>query len=392
VPKPRGSDPRGLTLLVARPQSSFESADLAAQAAPLEQWLRWEEQANLRGFRVSTSAIEVGLVRVPRDDVVVRIAAPVPPALLRRFVRDDHVLWPQHPLNRDASVAFFDSPAAEFWRARFTSSRTLVIAGAGPLCSLKLPTDHPHPDFVQPEKTRLRQEVSDALRFARRIERIDRHLGRDPGLVLVREVLGAVVPEAESGFLVRDLAPLADGSRWLPGLSLPFCGPALASRMGVAFEELWAVAYAEAVGRAKAKLLARYGLEYDTPNPQNILVQLDAALRPTGTIALRDLGDTDQIVDDGRRFARARLRRELRPETRNSFWAFDEADECGVPTEIIERWCRRHDRAYVDELARTFATPRRFESVEEATQWLRSDAGETALTHRFGPRRDRQVA
>ncbi len=358
------------------PAAPIPSAELELEleARPLEQWLRWEERANLLGFRVSTRPVDVTVARIPRKDVCVELATPVPLAIVERFVRAGHVLWPRHPLNRDRGVAFFDAPARETWRARFTSSRTLVIgdAVAGAPFSLKLPTDHPHPDFLQPEKARLRQEVEDALGFARRVARLDRRLGRDPALVIVRDVLGVRVPGTESGFLVRDLGPLVDGSYWLPGLSVPFCGRALARLHGLAFETLWATAYAEAVGRAKAKLLARYGLEYDTPNPQNILVQLDAALRPTGTIALRDLGDAEQIVDDGEDPAvqELRLRRELRPETRNSFWAFDEADECRIERDTLELWCAHHDRAYLDELARAFGTRERFASADEASRWL----------------------
>ena len=42
----------------------------------------------------------------------------------------------------------------------------MVPAAPGePLFSIKLATDHPHPDFHQPEKTRLREEVMDALEW-----------------------------------------------------------------------------------------------------------------------------------------------------------------------------------------------------------------------------------
>jgi hypothetical protein len=234
--------------------------------------------------------------------------------------------------------------------------------------------------------------VADALACARRVARTDRVLGRDPGLVVVREVLGAVARGSESGFLVRDLGPLADGSYWLPGLSVPFRGRAIARVHGARFEEFWARHYADPVGRAKAKLLVRYGLEYDTPNPQNLLVQLDARLLPTGAIALRDLGDTEAIVDDapGGAVGWTRLLRDLRPETRNSFWAFDEAAEDSVSAETLSEWRARHDRAYLDEIARLLDLDAGPSSVGEASDFLRSPRAEPALARLFG--RSRRAA
>ncbi len=380
--------------------SPLSRADSAAGAPAFEQWLRWEERANLRGFRTSTAPVAVSVAEVSRARLTLLVAPDAPPALVGRFLRSERVLWPRHPLNTDASVAFADVPAVETWTARFTSSRTLVFASRPPHFSLKLPTDHPHPDFVQPEKTRLAAEVADALARARRVARTDRALGHDPRLVVVREVLGAVACGSESGFLVRDLSPLADGSYWLPGLSVPFRGRAIARAHGASFEEFWARHYAEPVGRAKAKLLLRYGLEYETPNPQNLLVQLDARLAPTGAIALRDLGDTDPIVDDapGGALGWTRLLRDLRPETHNSFWAFDEAAEDSVLPETLADWRARHDRAYLEEIARQLGLGEAPTTFGEASDFLRSPRAERSLAlvfargsrarRRSGPGRD----
>jgi hypothetical protein len=350
-----------------------------------EQWLRWEERANLRGFRTSTAPVAVSVASVARERVSLLVAPDAPADLVLRFVRGDEVLWPRHPLNADSSVAFADAPVVETWRARFTSSRTLVFpSGAAPF-SLKLPTDHPHPDFAQPEKTRLSSEVEDALARARRVARADRALGPDPGLLALREQVGVVARDTESGYLVRDLGPLADGSYWLPGLSVPFRGRAIARVHGEPFEVFWARHYAEPVGRAKAKLLVRYGLEYETPNPQNLLVQLDARLAPTGVIALRDLGDTEPVVEDapGGAVGWIRLLRDLRPETRNSFWAFDEAAEDSVAADALADWRARHDRAYLGEIARLLDLDPAPAQIADASDFLRSPRAERALASLF---------
>jgi hypothetical protein len=325
---------------------------------PIEQWLLWEEQANLAGFRTSTHPVPIEVAAVPRDKVSVRIATWPPAEILARFFKDDRVLFPRHPLNQDRSVKFSELPAAERWVCRYTSSRTLVVVQPREkaLFSLKLATDRPHPDFHQPEKTKMREEVNDALVWVDLIARIDGMLGADPNLLVVKEVFGVLVPRSETAYLVRDLRAFQDGHHYLPALSIPWVGRQIAQARGERFEAFWGRHYAEAVGRAKARFFVRYGLQYETPNPQNVLVQLDARLRPTGRVVLRDLGDAN-CATDARSCAEwpwTVLRHDLKPETKNSFWAFAEAGERSVDAATLESWYAAHDRAYFDELAQSF--------------------------------------
>jgi hypothetical protein len=329
---------------------------------PFEQWLRWEERANLVGFRMSTEPVDLAVSAIPADRVLVQVAADVPDAFRRRFFRDGCVMFPKHPLNRDARVAFTQVPAAERWPARFTSSRTLAVPtqNSEPAFSVKLPTDRPHPDFEQPEKTQLREEAEDAIRTAALIRRVDAALGQDAGLRIVAEAITVIVPGTEYGFVVRDLRPLQDGNFYLPALSIPWVGRQIAALFGEPFEAFWGRHYAEAIGRAKARLLARYGLQYDTPNPQNVMVQLDRSLRPTGRIVLRDLGDVNSLMGElaeGSNPWGAPIAAPLKPETPNSFWAFDAADGLSIEAKVLEDWYARHDRAYLATLASFFELP-----------------------------------
>jgi len=360
---------------------------------PVEQWLHWEQQANLVGFRRSTKPVDVAVVAVAPGLVELAAASDAPPDVVARFVRGDRILFPKHPLNRDPSVAFYDEPVAESWACRFTSSRTLVVP-AGPgrsLCSLKLATDHPHPDFRQPEKTRLREEADWSMDWTRPVDRIDARLGPDPSLRLVREVVVLLVRGSETACLVRDLRLFQDGHHYLPALSLPWVGRQIAGRHGERFAEFWGRHYAERVGRAKARLLARYGLWYETPNPQNVVVQLDRALQPTGVLVFRDLGDTYCATDafEARDIPWTRLERDLRPETENSFWAFGEAGPCSVAPEVLADWHARHDRAYFAELAAYFPDARPASATppaELAAAWsrsLRGPSGERAIANGF---------
>lgn len=371
-------------------------ATLELLADPVAQWLDWEEQANLIGFRVSTVPVEVELSAIPRDALEVHVLPGASEELVARFVRGDRVLCARHPLNRDPSVAWQTTPVAERWSARFTSSRTLAMygpeSGAG-LFSLKLATDHPHPDFLQPEKTKLRAEAMDAVRWAHRLERIDRLLPPLEGARLVPEVFVVLERGGETGFLVRDLRSFQDGCYSLPALSLPFVGPQLARARGESFVEFGRRHYAIPVGRAKARIFLRYGLWFETPNPQNLLIRFDAALRPLPEILFRDVGDGDCATDvdaaaeTGSDRPWSRLVGELRPETKNSFWAFGEAGEHSIDAATLESWYAAHDDAYYGELAAALPelapAPSTSARLAHWNAALRSPCGEEAIAARF---------
>jgi len=331
-------------------QSFDLDAPLEVAADPVAQWLDWEEQANLIGFRTSTRPVAVEVVAVPRSQVEVYVLPQAPEASLPLFLRGEQVLWARHPLNQDRSVAWFDAPVAERWDARFTSSRTLALPGPESgrrLLSLKLATDHPHPDFCQPEKTALREESLDAIGWTRVFARIDGRLGPLTSPLLVREVLVVLARGSESGFLVRDLALFQDGHHYLPALSLPWVGRQIPRRHGESFETFWERHFAVEVGRAKARLLARYGFWYATPNPQNVLIQLDRTLHPTGRLVFRDLGDGECATDafECQSAPWSRFTGELRPETANSVWAFDACGPHSVEPETLRVWQTQHDLA-----------------------------------------------
>lgn len=366
---------------------------------PVRQWLDWEQQANLIGFRTRTEPVEVEVARVPRAQTEVHVLPGAPREILERFLHEDTVSFPRHPLNRDATVAWFDAPVAERWQARFTSSRTLAMPGAESgeaLFSLKLATDHPHPDFHQPEKTKLREEAIGAVDWVGRIARIDEILGALDDVVLLKEVLVVLQRDGEAGFLVRDLRSFQDGRYVLPALSLPFVGRPIAREGAEVFEAFWARFYAEPVGRAKARLFARYGLWYETPNPQNLLLRLERSGQPTGELVFRDVGDgecaTDAFECDPC-VPWTTLVSDLRPETENSFWAFGEAGEHSVASDTLAGWYARHDDAYYTELATWFPSIAPDPTVAPAARldhWnaaLRSDAGAEAVARAFAERR-----
>ncbi len=384
-------------------KTSEGAESFRVDADPVSQWLDWEEQANLVGFRASTQPVEVSVVWVPRTELEVHILPGAPPEIVDRFIRGDQVCFPRHPLNTDASVAWFDAPESERWTARFTASRTLALPGpesGAPLTSLKLATNYPHPDFHQPEKTKLREEAIGAVDWARGLARMDRLLEPLAEIALVSEVLVVLAAGRESGFMVRDLRFFQDGNYYLPALSLPFVGGPIARAHDADFEAFWGHHFAATVGRLKARLFARYGLWYETPNPQNVLVQLSPQLRPTGTLVFRDVGDGECATDAFTTTKQpwTRLESDLRPETQNSFWAFGEAAEHTVDAETLARWYLQHDDGYFGELADWFpelAPPQDIAPEARLDHWnrsLREARATEAITNGFARRGPRNAA
>ena len=203
----------------------------------------------------------------------------------------------------------------------------------------------------------MREEVNDALVWVDLMARVDGMLGADPHLHVVKEVFGVLVPRSETAFLVRDLRGFQDGHYYLPALSIPWVGRQIARARDERFESFWGRHYAEAVGRAKARFFVRYGLQFETPNPQNVLVQLDARLRPTGTIVharprRRELrhrrAELLRLAVDGP------ATRPQAPRRRTPSGPSPRPGPNSVDGAALEDWYVRHDRAYFAELAQTF--------------------------------------
>lgn len=100
--------------------------------------------------------------------------------------------------------------------------------------------------------------------------------------------------------MIRDVNVLNDGHYYLPGHSIPYVGEQLAKLNGLTIDQFMVDHYAGPVGRAYADMLLNFGLRPEYHNPQNVLIQLDRKLKPTGKIVFRDLSDTNfvkQIID-----------------------------------------------------------------------------------------------
>src|SRR5690606_6398310 len=124
---------------------------------------------------------------------------------------------------------------------------------------------------------------------------------------------------------------------------------------------------------AKAKLLLRYGLQMETPNPQNILIQLDRDLKPTGKIIFRDVSDTffvkavakglgyrDIMIEDMKHEYYPNVA--LKPYWSNSSWRLNKSKNRPIYGFQLEAWGLTHDKAYVHTILSELGLP--LDSIE----------------------------
>jgi hypothetical protein len=277
-------------------------------ADPVAQWLDWEEQANLIGFRATTVPVEVELSSIPRDALEIHVlpgALGGPPRAFRARRSTGPLRAPSAEPGSERRLADDSRSPSAGRRAsppRGPSRCTGPRAASG-LFSLKLATDHPHPDFLQPEKTKLRAEAMDAVRWAQRA-RADRRAAapRSTGARLdPRESSSCSSSGGEAGFLVRDL-------RFIPGrhdtrcppLSLPFVGPQLARARGETLaDSFWPRALCErpsAAGRRGCCCATASGSRRRTRRTCSLRFDMRACGRMPD-IVFRDVGDGDCATD-----------------------------------------------------------------------------------------------
>lgn len=368
-------------------------AVVKVQELPLaiEQLFLWEQTANHARFLMPTIPYPMDVSLVPASRIQTR-TIPGTENLTDFYVNQGLVAWPQHPFNTQERVPFFSLPAQFSYPVYFSASRSLFFWNQNHLLSVKMPTNHPHPNqFEQPTKWDLTKSVIASVERSQAIREFDRNFGESPYLRVLYDVASFADKVSGNGFVVRDLSPLQDGHYYLPGFSIPYVGLDLARRQlpRADLESYWGLHYAEAVGRAKALLLLRYGLQMRTPNSQNWLVQLDRDMIPTGRIFMRDVSDASLVSPIAHELGYGRaVRRDLendlpiheliRPETETTFFLMEDG---GIFTDMQTRWGQLHDRAYVTTITREMQLPAdiQLKTVYDVQAFFSTDRGRAHL-------------
>jgi hypothetical protein len=328
--------------------------------AQLEQYLKWNEQANGVLWRETTDFFKLDAASIDLHNVTVKTAVDLNPAIADSMgLSTGHLLAPKHPYNTDSSVAFFNLPTVSHWPARFMASRSVIIwpEGGTPF-SIKSGTNFPHLSTEEGKKINMKDNIRIGLSRSDLVRRVDLETNPAKYVGTLREVL-AVTDSRGEGYLVRDLTPLLDGHYYLPAFAIPFVGTEIAEKFGESFGQFWGEHYAKALGRAKAEFLLRYKIQFFEANAQNIIVQLDSNLMPTGKIIFQDLGDTNLVTPltktpEWQAAVQEAYLHGVPPKNNlnidwfNSQWQMDQG---GLTLAVSRRWENLHNQSYVDELS-----------------------------------------
>lgn len=329
-----------------------------------EQWLLWQELANKADMVQSTLSVRFETVRVPRADVDIW-SADVPAAheIAIQFVTDEWVRWPQHPFNKSSEVPFFNyTRDGTPLDVRLLASRSVAPIDNTSI-TVKMGTDHPHgvEREIQPIKARTDADIRLAIARTAHFAQVDRLLPADPILFPILDVFALIDKRSRNGVLFRNVSHLHDGNYHLPALSIPYVGRQIALANGAEFVTFWREHYAVALGRAKARLLLRYGLQMVTPNPQNISIQLDSDLKPIGRVEFSDISDTIFVEPVANALGfKLEIERDHKmgfgidndifPYWANSHFLFDSAELHSIDRSTLAIWGHAHDMAYIAEI------------------------------------------
>lgn len=368
------------------------------------QWQKWEREANVKMHRIDKAKVAIPFSGVARSEVDIQTIGAFGdlPQNLREFLfHGENVIWPHHPFNQSANVPFLNLEKRGTLRGAPTASRSLVLEkGSFLRYSIKLPTDTVHENLpgLEGAKIRTEDDIGTAITRATYIQARDRRLGPDPSFAILFDSLTVADKRTGRGFLLRDLSRLDDGHYYLPAFAIPWVGREIAAHNGTEFSAFWQKHYAEAIGAIKARLLVRYGLQMESPNAQNFLIQLDRNLRPTGLILIRDISDTrfvdivakgldvsDLILIDVRNGAGVDFN--VEPFWQNTFMYFDQAHEIGrnlsVPNPTLRSWGKAHNQAFTDQLTRETGLPFQMGAYENAAypvyRVFETEEGQAAL-------------
>ncbi len=370
---------------------------IAVSLNAVEQLLLWEQTSNQARWAKPTQSVQLDYVNINANDIFIRSESYTPENILSYFKSESAVRWIKHPLNTSQEVPYLSQNPEGQKTAFYSASRSMFTKITGALFSFKLPTNHPHPKSIaQPEKADLNNDSIISMRRSKHIREYDEVFERDSSLYVLTEVI-SVASKMGNAFSVRDLRPLQDGNYYLPAFSIPYAGREIAKINNADFNNFWQIHFGSALGRAKAQLLIRYGLQMKTPNAQNWLVQLDKYLKPTGRIFMRDVADSNYVEFIARHNGSEKQLNEdkksgystsdnLIPNWENSAWQMDEG---GISRQVLSNWGSEHNQAYIKTIREAFNITTELYSVVMLAHYLKNNPEASVLIKKY---RDNKIS
>ncbi|MEO6459202.1 MAG: hypothetical protein ABIO95_02025 [Bdellovibrionota bacterium] len=384
------ADPTKCVDLYAHVADSSALKNFSHQSNLWTHTVNWELTKNFQRFQEDPNTVmKMKMVSVPKDEVEVITFGPVDHRILDKFVKDDHINWPQHPNNTSAEVPYFGkATSGESLDTRYTASRSLLsFEEDAPPFTIKVGTDFPHKAEYQSAKALTKDDIEGAVLRQPFLNEVEKTFKNDDLLVLLPEILVLKHKATGEGVILRDLSRLDNENIYVTGLSIPYVGRDIAKANGLEFEEFWAKTYGHQLGRAKARMLLNYGIEMETPNSQNILIELTKDMKPTGKVVIRDTVDSwlyrpwvDALHRGDLLGANNELgwepRTSLNPYGSNSIWRFDEAGKDSFSSAGMKKLLTAHDSGWVEEMRNLLGiTTTHPSSIDEMDTLLHTDEG-----------------
>ena len=332
--------------------------------------VEFENVHNRPEYSRPVEQVEVPLVKIKAADTNVNYFGSY--QKVQSLIADKNIVnWYQHPFNTSSEVPYYYKNSAPGIRGFLSSSRSLFFEKDGDYFSIRTPTDHPRglKENVVSAKINIGPELDTATTHMQMITQLDSIFRSDPGFDLALEV--AIVrteTKQKSGYMIRDLNFLKKPDHYyMPAFSLQTVGSVIAKKHNETFSDFWKKNYAETLGRTKAQLLLRYGLKMDCPHGQNILIELDSALKPTGRLVLRDIDDmsvNNSVIEVLNRLMARKKKSKFRKSSSRAqtqlefMWntfshrVISWSDDPLVFSEKIDQdWMKAYLKAYIDQLA-----------------------------------------
>lgn len=267
-----------------------------------------ETRANAAGFR-SNAPVKMYHVEIPLKLMSVDFARRLDPKIaqslvfekegqkyVRWILNPEDTKWGKELLEYFKVIHNLDLVPKEYFIGYKTASRSYIAENPenGALFSVKSSTNNTGGawrDKKQPVGEAVDGRLlSDYLAAQNRKRKFESFMIMDePAILKVTDVDQAVV--------IRDIGSLKSADNkfyYLPGFSVLHdkVGSEIARRNGSDDPyRYWTEHYVKVAGKALGELAARTGLQFDSPHSQNFLVEMDANLKPTGRLVLRDMSD-----------------------------------------------------------------------------------------------------
>lgn len=212
---------------------------------------------------------------------------------VRWVINPEDTKWHQEVI-RFLRANGVDTTIHSHFKGYMTASRSYIVEDPMTKAQFSIKTSTDKTGGFWSDKKQHYQDAFDIRNVSDYVKERERLIGFE-NVVVMYEPIVFGIKDVDQSIVVRELAGLPKGGKYyVPGFSALHSelGAAIAKRNGSDSPYMfWTTHYLQAMARASVEFMAKTGIWLDSPHSQNFLVELDANMKPTGRIVIRDLGD-----------------------------------------------------------------------------------------------------